>query len=185
MPLSHRYSTTANPWAPLLLLGLAIGLAPRLALADSEPSAPASSSIAVHLSLTPAPPRYPGDAVTMIASADPAVPGVAYQFLWDDSIIQPWSAAMSCPWVLPEAIGPHRVTIQFRLPDGAIQETTQTSGAAAGFTWGLLRGIGRGFIRTAAGAYEFFTFPFPAPPGYEPVIQPEYVFTEPPAETVE
>ena len=60
-----------------------------------------------------------------------------------------------------------------------IQETSQTSGAAAGFTWGLLRGIGHGFIRTAAGAYEFFTFPVPAPPGYEPVIRPEYVFTEP------
>lgn len=60
-----------------------------------------------------------------------------------------------------------------------IQETSQTSGAAAGFTWGLLRGIGHGFIRTAAGAYEFFTFPFPAPPGYEPVIRPEYVFSEP------
>ena len=66
-----------------------------------------------------------------------------------------------------------------------IQETSQTSGAAAGFTWGLLRGIGHGFIRTAAGAYEFFTFPFPAPPGYEPVIQPEYVFTESAPETVQ
>ena len=59
-----------------------------------------------------------------------------------------------------------------------IHETSQTSGAWAGFTWGLLRGLGHGFIRTAAGAYEFVTFPFPAPPGYEPVIQPEYVFTE-------
>ena len=58
-----------------------------------------------------------------------------------------------------------------------IQETSQTDGAAAGFTWGLLRGVGHSFIRTAAGFYEFFTFPFPAPPGYEPVIQPEYVFT--------
>ena len=58
-----------------------------------------------------------------------------------------------------------------------IQETSQTSGAAAGWTWGLLRGIGHGFIRTSAGLYEFFTFPFPAPPGYEPVIQPEYVFS--------
>ena len=58
-----------------------------------------------------------------------------------------------------------------------IQETSQQSGAAAGFTWGLLRGFGHGFIRTAAGFYEFFTFPFPAPPGYEPVIQPEYVFS--------
>lgn len=60
-----------------------------------------------------------------------------------------------------------------------IQETSQTSGAAAGWTWGLLRGLGHGFVRTAAGAYEVVTFPFPAPPGYEPVIQPEYVFTEP------
>ena len=59
-----------------------------------------------------------------------------------------------------------------------IQETSQVSGAAAGFTWGLLRGFGHGFIRTAAGFYELFTFPFPAPPGYVSVIQPEYVFTE-------
>ncbi len=58
-----------------------------------------------------------------------------------------------------------------------VQETSQTSGAAAGFTWGILRGIGHGFVRTAGGFYEFFTFPFPAPPGYEPIIQPEYVFT--------
>ena len=59
-----------------------------------------------------------------------------------------------------------------------IHETTELDGAAAGFTWGLLRGLGHGFIRTAAGLYELVTFPFPAPPGYESVIQPEYVFTE-------
>ena len=59
-----------------------------------------------------------------------------------------------------------------------VHETSQTSGAATGFTWGLLRGLGHGFVRTSAGLYEFFTFPFPAPPGYEPVIQPEYVFTD-------
>ena len=59
-----------------------------------------------------------------------------------------------------------------------VQETSYTSGAAAGYTWGILRGFGHGFIRTAAGVYELLTFPFPAPPGYEPVIQPEYVFTD-------
>ena len=58
-----------------------------------------------------------------------------------------------------------------------VSETSQTSGSAAGFTWGILRGIGHGFIRTAAGVYELFTFPFPAPPSYAPVIQPEYVFS--------
>lgn len=61
-----------------------------------------------------------------------------------------------------------------------IHETSQLSGKWAGFTWGLLRGLGYGFIRTAAGGYEVITFPFPAPPGYAPVMQPEYVFAEPP-----
>ena len=50
-----------------------------------------------------------------------------------------------------------------------IQETSETSGAFAGFTWGLLRGLGYGFVRTAAGGYEIITFPFPAPANYEPV----------------
>lgn len=57
-----------------------------------------------------------------------------------------------------------------------INETWEQSGPGTGLTWGLLRGIGHGFIRTAAGLYELVTFPFPAPPGYEPVLQPEYVF---------
>ena len=64
-----------------------------------------------------------------------------------------------------------------------VYETSQASGAWAGFTWGLLRGLGHGFVRTAAGLYEFVTFPFPAPPNYESVIQPEYVFLEEPQST--
>ncbi len=57
-----------------------------------------------------------------------------------------------------------------------IQETSQQSGAAAGWTWGLMRGFGYGFIRTVAGAYELVTFPAAAPSGFRPVIQPEFVF---------
>jgi putative exosortase-associated protein (TIGR04073 family) len=45
-----------------------------------------------------------------------------------------------------------------------------------GVTWGLMRGIGHGFVRTAAGIYEVVTFPFAAPPGYAALIEPEYVF---------
>ena len=59
-----------------------------------------------------------------------------------------------------------------------VSETSRAQGTAAGWTWGLLRGLGRGFVRTAAGFYELFTFPFPAPPDYQPVIQPEYVFSD-------
>jgi putative exosortase-associated protein (TIGR04073 family) len=57
-----------------------------------------------------------------------------------------------------------------------ISETSRDQGTAAGLTWGLLRGLGYGFIRTAAGVYEVVSFPFPAPPDYAPIIQPEYVF---------
>ncbi len=62
-----------------------------------------------------------------------------------------------------------------------VQETSQESGTGAGFTWGLVRGLGHGFFRTTAGLYELITFPFPAPPGYVPVIQPEFVFDSEPA----
>ena len=57
-----------------------------------------------------------------------------------------------------------------------VDQTSLTSGPGAGFTFGLLRGFGHGLVRTAAGVYEIVTFPVPAPPNYEPVIQPEYVF---------
>lgn len=57
-----------------------------------------------------------------------------------------------------------------------IADTTAEQGAWSGWTWGVLRGIGHGFIRTVAGFYEVFTFPFPAPSGYQPVLEPEYVF---------
>jgi putative exosortase-associated protein (TIGR04073 family) len=60
-----------------------------------------------------------------------------------------------------------------------IHETSTASGAGAGLTWGVLRGLGYGIVRTAAGLYEIVTFPVPAPEGYEPIMLPEYVFTEP------
>ena len=57
-----------------------------------------------------------------------------------------------------------------------VHETTEASGAGAGFTYGVLRGVGYGFVRTAAGAYEVITFPVPAPPDFRPVMHPAYVF---------
>ena len=59
-----------------------------------------------------------------------------------------------------------------------IYETSHAQGAVAGLMWGVVRGVGYGFVRTAAGFYELFTFPFPAPPDYLPIIQPEYVFID-------
>lgn len=59
-----------------------------------------------------------------------------------------------------------------------IYETSAMQGNAAGWTWGVLRGLGHGFVRTAAGIYEVVTFPVPQPPDYAPIIQPEYVFVD-------
>ena len=47
-----------------------------------------------------------------------------------------------------------------------------------GLTWGWVKGIGVGLLRTAAGVYETVTFPIPAPADYEPIIHPEFVFEE-------
>ena len=87
---------------------------------------------------------------------------------------EPMSTEKACGKLARGAV--NALTGWVEIPKRA-HETAQQEGAIAGFTWGLVRGLGYGFIRTAAGLYEFVTFPFPAPPGYAPVIQPEYVFT--------
>ena len=44
-----------------------------------------------------------------------------------------------------------------------------------GFVLGTVQGVGWGFTRTVCGAYETLTFPFPAPGGYEPLMDPEFI----------
>ena len=58
---------------------------------------------------------------------------------------------------------------------------TQQDGAGTGLTWGVLRGMGVGFVRLLAGGVEIGTFPLAFPNDYEPIIQPEFVFD--PAQT--
>ncbi|MDP3722355.1 MAG: exosortase system-associated protein, TIGR04073 family [Candidatus Omnitrophota bacterium] len=57
-----------------------------------------------------------------------------------------------------------------------VHETSRASGAGSGFTFGVVRGLGYGFVRTAGGVYEMATFLFPAPPDYRPVMRPDYIF---------
>lgn len=53
-------------------------------------------------------------------------------------------------------------------------------GREEGWTTGLIRGpidgLGMFAARTIAGAYEILTFPVPIPPGYQPMVQPDYVW---------
>lgn len=57
-----------------------------------------------------------------------------------------------------------------------VHETSEESGPGTGFTLGMIRGLGYGLTRTLGGLYEMVTFPVPAPPGYQPVMRPAYIF---------
>lgn len=57
-----------------------------------------------------------------------------------------------------------------------IEAVGQESGFAAAGTWGVLQGAGSAVLRTAAGALEIVTFPFPVPSkDSDPLVEPEYI----------
>jgi len=57
---------------------------------------------------------------------------------------------------------------------GNIVETTRKQGIGYGLTLGTAKGLGMIVARELIGVYEFVTAPFPAPPGYKPILHPEY-----------
>ncbi len=59
-----------------------------------------------------------------------------------------------------------------------IYETSVEENILSGLTMGLAKGIGMTIVRTGAGVYETVTFPFPIPEDYQPVLEPEFVFSE-------
>ncbi|MCE5229151.1 exosortase system-associated protein, TIGR04073 family [bacterium] len=62
---------------------------------------------------------------------------------------------------------PRSITIQWENTD-----------PVSGLFVGGIEGIGWGFARFATGVYEVFTFPFPVPSGFKPLIEPEFVITD-------
>ena len=63
------------------------------------------------------------------------------------------------------------------IPKQMIQ-TSNEKGFWKGISWGFAKGLGWAMGRTATGAYEIVTFPFPIPEDYHPVIHPEYVLSD-------
>ena len=61
--------------------------------------------------------------------------------------------------------------------------TWQEKGPAQGMSLGFAKGLGWAVGRTAVGAYEIVTFPFPIPEEYRPIMQPEYVLSDLPQES--
>ncbi len=68
------------------------------------------------------------------------------------------------------------MTCGFMELPGNIYDTSVRHGAAEGWTLGLLKGIAMIPARTLVGVYEFVTFPIPAPPFYQPVLNPSTPF---------
>lgn len=57
---------------------------------------------------------------------------------------------------------------------GNVVETTQKQGIGYGLTIGVAKGLGMIVARELIGVYEFLSAPFPAPPGYKPILSPEF-----------
>ena len=66
------------------------------------------------------------------------------------------------------------MTCGFLEVPGNIVKTNRERGPAWGFTLGFVQGLGMIVVRELVGVYEFVTAPFQAPPGFEPIIQPEF-----------
>lgn len=61
-----------------------------------------------------------------------------------------------------------------------IHNTTEKKNLFIGWTIGLLRGFGSGFLRFTAGVVDVFTCPFDFPEGNKgPLIDPEFVWQKP------
>lgn len=57
---------------------------------------------------------------------------------------------------------------------GNVVQTTEKQGIGYGLTIGVAKGLGMIVARELIGVYEFLTAPFPAPPGYKPILTPEF-----------
>lgn len=60
----------------------------------------------------------------------------------------------------------------------SVMDETQKTNLIIGATWGLLSGLVCATGRTAVGACEVATFPAPLKNGYEPIIEPEFAFSD-------
>lgn len=66
------------------------------------------------------------------------------------------------------------MTTAFLEVPGNMVEQTEKRGAATGVPLGFAIGLGMIVPRVLVGVYEFVTAPFPAPAGYQPILEPEY-----------
>jgi putative exosortase-associated protein (TIGR04073 family) len=57
---------------------------------------------------------------------------------------------------------------------GNMTRVYQERGPAMGFTLGFAQGLGKLVVREIVGAYEILTSWFEVPPGFKPILEPEF-----------
>lgn len=57
---------------------------------------------------------------------------------------------------------------------GEIVQTTRERGPFVGATWGFVKGVGMMVAHEVVGVFEILTCPFETPPGFKPILAPEY-----------
>jgi putative exosortase-associated protein (TIGR04073 family) len=57
---------------------------------------------------------------------------------------------------------------------GEIVHTTRDNGVFVGATWGFVKGVVMFATTEVVGLFEVLTCPFETPPGFKPILEPEY-----------
>lgn len=57
---------------------------------------------------------------------------------------------------------------------GEIVQTTRKKGPFVGATWGFAKGVGMVVAHEVVGVWEVLTCPFETPPGFKPILSPEF-----------
>ena len=70
--------------------------------------------------------------------------------------------------------GVANVTLGVLAIPGEIVQTTRERGVFVGATWGLAKGVGMLVAHEVVGVWEVMTCPFETPPGFKPILAPEY-----------
>ena len=66
------------------------------------------------------------------------------------------------------------MTTAFLEVPGNMVAETRARGAAEGIPFGFAKGLGMIIPRVFVGVWEFLSAPFPAPPDFRPIIEPEF-----------
>lgn len=70
--------------------------------------------------------------------------------------------------------GAANLTLGVLAVPGEIVETTRESGPFVGATWGFVKGVSMFVATEVVGVWEILTCPFETPPGFKPILEPEF-----------